>query len=154
MARKPRKDRRAVASNVIALRLDPEETAGLDRLIQKQNGRLRAMQLPEVVTRAVYLRSLIRRELMAVGLMSSEGEAPLASSLPLLPPRKRPHRSMGRMPTVTIERTPNDPEVPQKASAKSKPRATKKESQRGPEGEVRRTFWERLVEDEPRDGNR
>ena len=116
------------------------------------------MQLPPVVTRAVYLRSLIRRELMAVGLMSSEGEPPLASSLPLLPPRKRPHRSMGKMPTVTIERTTDEPEVAQKDRAKSKLRPTKttkkKEPQHGSEGEVRRTFWERLVADEFGDGEK
>jgi hypothetical protein len=93
MSRQPFEDRAKVAAHVVALRLDDRELGGLDKAVKMQNDRLREFRMPPVLSRASYVRSLILRDLEALGLVEMQGSARAAAEpLTYQPPRKRPEK--------------------------------------------------------------
>ncbi len=133
MARKKRQDRRGVASHVVTVRLDDREREGLDDLVRTQNVKLREMRMPAVVTRASYIRSLIGRELEALGKWASTtARSPEPETLVLVPPRKKLRRTIKKMPgLLTVERTVAEKTPPKDVSPDP--------------ASPRRSVWERII---------
>jgi hypothetical protein len=91
MARKPRGDRRTVADQTVSVRLTGAVVAALDELLAEQNAKLAQQGLPPLVTRGVFLRSLVLGALQQHGKLSASGEeVTTAPPIVLHPPKKRP----------------------------------------------------------------
>jgi len=91
MARKARTDRSSVAGQTVSVRLTESEVEMLDAFLAKKNAMLKQQGLPPLVTRGVYLRTLVLRDLEnQQASVDTETATSTPPSLAILPPKKRP----------------------------------------------------------------